>query len=172
MSGVFLRLVWVAHQGRFTGSPRKWHTHCIANEGQAWCGAVHHFRVVRKEGAQGHGDVLLCDGQFKPEGAQRFGLNATSFESRQRRQSGVVPSFIPSVLDVLSHGGSGKSAPLVDFYAAPIHRVRVRPTKVLVQQGLLPRGIHEVLSSDDVGHPLQVVLNRALEIEEGPHLML
>ena len=56
--------------------------------------------------------------------------------------------------------------------ATPVHRVRIGPTKVLVEQGLFPRGIHEVLPSNDVCNALQVILNRALKVEKRPYLVL
>ena len=59
----------------------------------------------------------------------------------------------------------------MDLDSAPVQRDRVGPAKMLVQQHLLPRAVHEVLATDDVGDALFMILDGGLEVEQWPDLV-
>ena len=144
----------------------------VANKRQPWCIVVDGFCVVRIQGGQRYRDVLLGDAQFGPEVPQCFRLNAAIAQAREGRQTRVVPTRVAACLNVGSHLRRGKSTPLVNFNSSPVHCFGVRPAKVFVQQGLLPRGVHEVFSADDVRNTLKVVFNGALKIKQRPNHVL
>ena len=60
----------------------------------------------------------------------------------------------------------------MDLDSPPVQRLRVCPPEVLVEEGLLASTVHQVLSPNDVGYSLIVVIDGALEVQKRPNLVL
>ena len=143
-----------------------------AYECQARSAGIDSIRIVRPERAERSTDVLLREAELLPEIDQGFWLDASSAQRAQRvgRRASSHPSNLPFAMSSRIFAGR-EGSELMDLDSAPVQRDRVGPAKMLVQQHLLPRAVHEVLATDDVGDALFMILDGGLEVEQWPDLV-